>query len=89
MESFFVRFKNVLFLIAVLLAQTIGLAVQVRRAVGPDAPDSHKVFLLRYWVSAALTPFERLSHGVGSGVHHIWQNYIDLRDARQQNERRQ
>jgi rod shape-determining protein MreC len=85
MESFFVRFKNVLFLVAVLVAQTIGLAIQVRRPVGPDAPDSHKVFLLRYWVSTALMPFERLTHGIGSGVHHAWNNYIDLRDARQQN----
>ena len=33
MESFFTRFKNVLVLVAILLAQTIGLAIQVRRPV--------------------------------------------------------
>ena len=31
MESFFSRYRNALVLIAVLLAQVIGLAVQVRR----------------------------------------------------------
>ncbi|HEY0263244.1 MAG TPA: rod shape-determining protein MreC [Granulicella sp.] len=86
MESFFVRFKNALVLIAVLLVQTIGLAVQVRRPVGQDAPDGRKVYLLRYWIAAALSPFERVTQGVGSGVHGIWKNYIDLRDARKQNE---
>jgi len=38
MESFFSRFKNVLVLVAVLLAQTIGLAIQVRRPVEVGAP---------------------------------------------------
>ena len=37
MESFVTRFKNVLVLVAILLAQTIGLAVQVRRPVEPGA----------------------------------------------------
>ena len=31
MESFFVRYRNLLVLLALLLAQIIGLAVQVRR----------------------------------------------------------
>jgi rod shape-determining protein MreC len=86
MESFFTRFKNALVLIVMLLAQTIGLAIQVRRPVGPDAPDDRKVFLLRYWVSAGLTPFERLTQHLGSGVRGIWQNYIDLRHVRKQND---
>ena len=86
MESFFARFKNALVLIAVLLAQTIGLAIQVRRPVGLDSPDGRKVYLLRYWISAALTPFERLTHGTASGVSSIWFNYIDLRHTRQQDE---
>ena len=41
MESFFTRFKNVLVLVAILLAQTIGLAIQVRRPaleLGPEVP---------------------------------------------------
>jgi rod shape-determining protein MreC len=86
MESFFSRFKNALVLIAVLVAQTIGLAIQVRRPVGADQPDGKKIFILRYWVSASLTPFERLTQRFGSGISGIWQNYIDLRHARQQND---
>lgn len=86
MESFFSRFRNVLVLIAVLLAQTIGLAIQVRRPAAPDEPDSRRIYLLRYWASASAAPFERLAHGVGDGLRGIWSNYLDLRHTRQQNE---
>ncbi|NYF81391.1 rod shape-determining protein MreC [Granulicella arctica] len=86
MESFFTRFKNALVLIAVLLAQTIGLAIQVRRPAASDQPDGPRVYLLRYWVSSAVTPFERLFHGIGTGVGGTWSNYLDLRHTRQQNQ---
>ncbi len=85
MESFFTRFKNSLVLITVLLVQTIGLAIQVRRPVGSDAPDGRKVYLLRYWVNAAAMPFERITQRLGDGVVGTWSNYIDLRHTRQQN----
>jgi len=86
MESFFIRFKNVLVLVAVLLAQTIGLAIQVRRPVESGAPDSERVTLLRHWVVAVVTPFERFFHGIGYNVRYGWSNYIDLRDTRQKNQ---
>jgi rod shape-determining protein MreC len=85
MESFVTRFKNVLVLVAILLAQTIGLAVQVRRPVEPGAPDGSSVTLLRYWAVSAVTPFERFFHGLGYNVRHGWSNYVDLRHTRQQN----
>jgi rod shape-determining protein MreC len=85
MESFFTRFKNVLVLVAILLAQTIGLAVQVRRPVEAGAPDSSKVTLLRYWAVSIVTPFERFFHGIGYYTRHGWANYVDLRHTRQQN----
>jgi rod shape-determining protein MreC len=85
MESFFTRFKNVLVLVAILLAQTIGLAVQVRRPVEAGAPDSSKVTLLRYWAVSIVSPFERFFHGIGYNVRHGWSNYVDLRHTRQQN----
>lgn len=85
MESFFTRFKNVLVLVAILLAQTIGLAVQVRRPVEAGAPDGSKVTLLRYWAVSIVTPFERFFHGIGYNVRHGWSNYVDLRRTRQQN----
>lgn len=86
MESFFTRFKNVLVLVAILLAQTIGLAIQVRRPIESGAPDGSRVTLLRYWVVSIVTPFERFFHGIGYNVRHGWSNYIDLRHTRQQNE---
>lgn len=85
MESFFVRYKNVLVLVAVLLAQTIALAVQVRRPVEAGAPDAEQVRLIRLWVVAAVTPFERVSHAIGLDTRSAWTNYIDLRHTRQQN----
>jgi rod shape-determining protein MreC len=85
MESFFTRFKNVLVLVAILLAQTIGLAIQVRRPVESGAPDGGKVTLIRYWAVSIVTPFERFFHGIGSTVRGGWSNYIDLRHTRQQN----
>jgi rod shape-determining protein MreC len=85
MESFVTRFKNVLVLVAILLAQTIGLAVQVRRPVESGAPDGAKVTLIRYWAVAIVTPFERFFHGIGSSLRGGWGNYIDLRHTRQQN----
>ena len=85
MESFFTRFKNVLVLVAVLLAQTIALAIQVRRPVESGAPEGNKVTLIRYWVVAAVTPFERFFLGFGRNVRGGWSNYVDLRHTRQQN----
>ena len=75
MESFFTRFKNVLVLVAILLAQTIGLAVQVRRPVESGAPDSSRVTLIRYWAVSIVTPFERFFHGIGHTVRFGWSNY--------------
>ena len=86
MESFFTRFKNVLVLVAILLAQTIGLAVQVRRPVEAGAPDGSKVTLLRYWAVSMVTPFERFFHGIGHTVRYGWSDYVDLRHTRQQNQ---
>ena len=86
MESFFIRFKNVLVLVAVLLVQTIGLAIQVRRPVESGAPDSEQVTLLRHWAVAVVTPFERFFHSIGHNVRYGWSGYVDLRNTRQQNQ---
>ena len=85
MESFFSRYKNALVLVAVLLAQTIVLAIQVKRPVEAGAPDGASVTLLRHWVVAAVTPVEEFFHGIGHNVRGWWSNYIDLRHTRQQN----
>lgn len=85
MESFFSRFRNPLFLIAILLAQTIALAIQVQRPLDPGKPDGQEVRLLRLWAIALISPLERLSTGTSHGLRVTWANYLDLRGVRQQN----
>ncbi|HEX4140920.1 MAG TPA: rod shape-determining protein MreC [Candidatus Methylacidiphilales bacterium] len=89
MDSFFFRFRNALVLIVIVLLQVLALAVQVQRPVEgtvPDsAPDGRKITLLRRWTVALVTPIERLTHGTSLHTRSVWDNYIDLRHARQQN----
>ncbi len=89
MESFG-RLKNPLALLALVLLQTLWLAVQVQRPArsafalgGPE--DSHKVSMLRSWTLLLVGPVERVTQATGSGVRRLWGNYVDLRHAREQN----
>src|SRR5208337_322409 len=90
MESFFVRYRNIVVLLAILLAQIIGLAVQVRRtADGRSTLDTHDgpgVRLIRLWAQALVSPPELLIHASKMGSKGLWQNYVDLRNVRQQNQ---
>jgi rod shape-determining protein MreC len=85
MESFVVRYRNLLVLLALLVAQILGLAMQVRRAGSGQAGDGHSVRLIRLWANGIVSPPERVLHGIGSGVSWVWYNYADLRHVRQQN----
>ncbi len=84
--DFVTRFKNALFLILVLLAQAIALAMQVPAPGSSGGSDGRNVRLIRMWATATVTPFERAAHAIGWGVHNGWSNYIDLRHVRQQNQ---
>jgi len=90
MESFFVRYRNLLVLLALLVAQILGLAMQVRRTrtalPGEDPGDGRSVMLLRLWANAVVYWPERILHGSGQGIYGFWHNYIDLRHARKENE---
>ena len=79
------RYKNILFLVVVLLAQIIGLAIQVRRP-NPSGGDAPAVRLIRYWAISFMAPPEKVIHGGGSGMRGFWSNYLDLRHVRQQNQ---
>jgi rod shape-determining protein MreC len=83
--EFITRFKNAMFLILVLLAQAIALAMQVRTPADASKPDGPSVRLIRMWAAATVTPFERMAHAVGWDMHNGWSNYIDLRHVRQRN----
>jgi rod shape-determining protein MreC len=85
MESFVVRYRNLLVLLVLLVAQILGLAMQVRRAGGGRSGDGSSVRLIRLWANAIVSPPERLLHFTGSGISGIWNNYFDLRHVRQQN----
>jgi rod shape-determining protein MreC len=89
MESFFVRYRNLLVLLAILLAQIIGLAVQVRRTAGGrntlDTPDEPSVRLIRLWADAVVTPPEQLFHAAKMDGDSLWADYLDLRQVREQN----
>jgi rod shape-determining protein MreC len=79
------RYKNILFLVAVLLVQVIGLAMQVRRP-NPTGGDGTTVRLIRLWAMNLMSPPEKVVHGTGTGVRGLWSNYLDLRHVRQQNQ---
>jgi rod shape-determining protein MreC len=83
--DFLTQYKNALFLIAVLLAQAIALAVQVRSPLDSAQPDGPSVRLIRMWAMTAVTPLERATHAIGYSAGHGWSDYIDLRHVRQQN----
>ena len=83
MESFFSRYKNPLVLLAVLLVQIIGLAVQVRRPA--SQPGEPGVRLVRYWTLAILAPPEHLVEATGNGAQSLWAGYIDLIGVRRKN----
>ncbi|HVZ84720.1 MAG TPA: rod shape-determining protein MreC [Terracidiphilus sp.] len=90
MESFFVRYRNLLVLLALLAAQIVGLAMQVHQSdtgqMSLDPRDSGGVRLIRLWAYAVVAPPERLMHACGAGLSGLWTNYIDLRNARTQNQ---
>jgi rod shape-determining protein MreC len=85
METFLERYKNIMVLSVVLLAQFLGLAVQVRTPAARGS-DGKGVRLLRYWVVAMMSPPEKVMSHTGSGVRGFWGNYIDLRNTRDENQ---
>jgi rod shape-determining protein MreC len=89
MDSFLLRYRNLLVLLALLLAQIIGLAVQVHRTESGrntlDPGDMSGVRLIRLWADAVVAPPEQLSHWAKLGAGSLWQNYLDLGSIREQN----
>jgi rod shape-determining protein MreC len=84
MESFFSRYRNVLVLLVVLVAQLLALAIQAKRPAR-DASDPEAVSLIRYVVVTVITPPEKALHGIGQWFGHIWFGYFDLVHVRREN----
>lgn len=93
MESFFTRYRNLIVLLAILMVQIVGLAVQVRRTGEGrgtlDNRDSAGVRLIRLWAESLVAPPEKAVHYTKMGVIGLWQNYIDLHNVREQNKQLQ
>jgi rod shape-determining protein MreC len=81
MDTFLGRYKNLIVLAAILFAQIIALAVQVRR---PAAEGETR--LIRVWATALVTPFEKAVVHTQKGVHDKWDGYIYLRHVDQENQ---
>jgi rod shape-determining protein MreC len=80
MESVFGRYKNLIWLVAVLFVQVLGLAVQVKRG-----NDQEHTRLIRIWVVGAITPFERGLVWIENSTSDVWHNYFYLRGVRAEN----
>jgi rod shape-determining protein MreC len=80
MENLVTRYRNVTILVAILFAQVLGLAIQVRRS-----SENQSSRLIRVWVVGAITPLEKLLVWSQGGVSGVWHNYVYLRGVRQEN----
>jgi len=81
MDTILGRYKNLIVLAAILFAQIIALAVQVRRP-GQDGETR----LIRLWAIAAVTPFEKAVVHTQRWAHDKWEGYIYLRHVRDENQ---
>jgi rod shape-determining protein MreC len=80
MESVLSRYKNLIVLAVVLVAQVLGLAIQVKRS---SETESNR--LIRIWAVSAVTPFEKAINSIQNGTWNIWHNYAYLRGVRAEN----
>ena len=80
MENLIHRYRNVTILGAVLFAQVLGLAVQVKRTA-----ENRSTRLIRVWTTDAITPLERGTVLLHLGVRDLWRNYVNLRGVREEN----
>jgi rod shape-determining protein MreC len=80
MENLISRHRNVSILVAVLFAQVLGLAVQVKRS-----SQSEETRLIRLWTVSAVTPFEKALVWTQQSLSGAWHNYLYLRGVRAQN----
>src|ERR1019366_10359415 len=73
------RQRPLALLAAVVLAQVLLLAFQIKR--------DHDVRLIRYWAAAVVMPFERGGTDAVKNTGGIWSDYVGLRGTRAENAR--
>jgi rod shape-determining protein MreC len=72
------RHKSLTLLAAVVVAQVLLLAVQIKR--------ERQVRLIRIWAVELISPVQRAGSWIVYNFEHGWGNYISLRNTRQDNE---
>jgi rod shape-determining protein MreC len=72
------RHKSLTLLAAVVVAQVLLLAAQIKR--------ERQVRLIRVWAVELISPVQRVSSWTIYNLEHGWGNYISLRNTRQDNE---
>ncbi len=80
METILGRFRNLIVLAAILFAQIVGLAIQVKRPA--QQGDTR---LIRVWAVSAITPFEKAVVSTQNFFYGAWHNYLYLRGVRREN----
>jgi len=80
MDTFLGRYRNLIVLAAILFAQIIALAVQVRRPT--EQGDTR---LIRIWAISAVAPLEKAVVHSQEWVRGLWTNYAYLRGVRREN----
>ena len=80
MENIINRYRNITILVAILFAQILGLAIQVKRS-----QDDGSTRLIRIWALDSITPLEKTIVWFQSGTSNIWHSYFYLRGVRQEN----
>jgi rod shape-determining protein MreC len=80
MENLITRYRNVTVLVAVLFAQVLGLAIQVKRTT-----ENQSTRLIRIWTVDAITPLEKGIVRIQHGGSNLWHSYFYLRGVRQEN----
>src|SRR5271166_5459100 len=80
MDTFLGRYKNLIVLTAILFAQIIGLAIQVRRPA-----QSGETRLIRLWAVSAVSPVESAVVHAQKWVYDAWTSYFYLRGVRREN----
>jgi rod shape-determining protein MreC len=80
MDTFLGRYRNLIVLAAILFAQIIGLALQVRRPT-----EQGETRLIRLWAVSAVSPFESAAIHSQSWVRNVWTTYIYLHGVRREN----
>jgi rod shape-determining protein MreC len=78
------RHRNLTIFLIVLVAQVVGLAVQVKRPT-----DRGSTRLVRFWAISLVTPVGQAMVHAQGWTFDLWRNYFYLRGVRQENQRLQ